>query len=261
MSRSVTMATGLSKSDRARVAARRRAHVRRRADRHIRIVNTNGIVATPVITITGATGNEQGVLGFTFSPDGTKLYVDHTDHERRHPRRRVHDGGDNANVGDAPRVARDPAPRTQPQRRRDDLRPRRRPLHRHGDGGGGGDPDGNGQNLGALLGKILRIDPRRHGVAPYTIPADNPFVGQAGSAGRDLDVRTAQPVAVLVRPRPATCGSATSDRASTRRSTARRPGRRARTGVGTSARASTRTSAARSRRREDPIVEESHTEG
>jgi hypothetical protein len=29
-----------------------------------------------------------------------------------------------------------------------------------GDGGGGGDPLGNGQNLGTLLAKLIRIDPR-----------------------------------------------------------------------------------------------------
>jgi glucose/arabinose dehydrogenase len=43
-----------------------------------------------------------------------------------------------------------------------------------GDGGSGGDPEGNGQNLGTLLGSILRIDVS--GTGDYTIPADNPFV-------------------------------------------------------------------------------------
>lgn len=45
-------------------------------------------------------------------------------------------------------------------------------------GGSGGDDHGdigNGQNLQTFLGKILRIQP--HGMEPYTIPEDNPFVG------------------------------------------------------------------------------------
>ncbi|MGV9573815.1 PQQ-dependent sugar dehydrogenase [Streptomyces nigra] len=50
-----------------------------------------------------------------------------------------------------------------------------------GDGGSGGDPHGNGQNLGTLLGKLLRIDPR--GGKPYAIPADNPFVNTPGAKG------------------------------------------------------------------------------
>ena len=51
-----------------------------------------------------------------------------------------------------------------------------------GDGGGGGDPLANGQNLGTLLGKMLRIDPRQSGTAAYTVPASNPFVGTPGAA-------------------------------------------------------------------------------
>jgi glucose/arabinose dehydrogenase len=49
-----------------------------------------------------------------------------------------------------------------------------------GDGGSGGDPPNNAQNKDLLLGKLLRIDPRPSGGKPYTVPADNPFVGKPG---------------------------------------------------------------------------------
>ena len=50
-----------------------------------------------------------------------------------------------------------------------------------GDGGGAGDPLDNAQNLGSLLGKMLRVDVRGATVGqPYTIPAANPYVNQAG---------------------------------------------------------------------------------
>ena len=49
-----------------------------------------------------------------------------------------------------------------------------------GNGGSGGDPPNNAQNKEILLGKLLRIDPRPSGGRPYSIPADNPFVGRAG---------------------------------------------------------------------------------
>jgi glucose/arabinose dehydrogenase len=50
-----------------------------------------------------------------------------------------------------------------------------------GDGGGPGDPEENAQDLGSLLGKILRIDPDPVGLLPYGIPAGNPFVATPGA--------------------------------------------------------------------------------
>lgn len=53
-----------------------------------------------------------------------------------------------------------------------------------GDGGSAADqglghpPTGNGQAWDTLMGSILRIDPTPRGDEPYTIPPDNPFVGE-----------------------------------------------------------------------------------
>jgi glucose/arabinose dehydrogenase len=53
-----------------------------------------------------------------------------------------------------------------------------------GDGGSGGDPQGNGQNIGTLLGSILRLDVSAASAAePYRIPADNPFAAVANARG------------------------------------------------------------------------------
>lgn len=51
-----------------------------------------------------------------------------------------------------------------------------------GDGGAADDPQGNGQDKGSLLGKILRIDVTgATAEQPYRVPADNPFVGEEGA--------------------------------------------------------------------------------
>jgi glucose/arabinose dehydrogenase len=51
-----------------------------------------------------------------------------------------------------------------------------------GDGGSAGDPNGNAQNLGSLLGKLLRLDVSNASAAmPYQIPSTNPYRNQAGA--------------------------------------------------------------------------------
>ncbi|HKO94269.1 MAG TPA: PQQ-dependent sugar dehydrogenase, partial [Polyangiaceae bacterium] len=47
-----------------------------------------------------------------------------------------------------------------------------------GDGGSRADPQQHGQNLGSLLGKMLRIDVNAE--PGYAVPTDNPFVGKPG---------------------------------------------------------------------------------
>lgn len=49
-----------------------------------------------------------------------------------------------------------------------------------GDGGGIGDPREQAQDPRTRLGKILRIDPTPWADEPYTVRADNPFVGRPG---------------------------------------------------------------------------------
>lgn len=56
-----------------------------------------------------------------------------------------------------------------------------------GDGGSGGDPQGHGQNLGTLLGTILRIavDGSQDG-NNYSIPTDNPFVDNTDGFRKEI---------------------------------------------------------------------------
>jgi len=56
-----------------------------------------------------------------------------------------------------------------------------------GDGGWEGDPLNAGQDLGTLLGKILRIDVDTED-APYRIPEDNPFADDLGAKPRLMEL-------------------------------------------------------------------------
>jgi glucose/arabinose dehydrogenase len=143
----------------------------------------------PFLDLSGriASGGEQGLLGLAFHPDyarNGRFYVDYTNR-----------AGDTRVVEF--RVSKDPD-RADPRSARVLLRiPQPYPNHNGGDvvfgpdgmlyvgmgdGGSGGDPHGNGQSLGTLLGKLLRIDvDARTASLPYGIPSDNPFVDRPGA--------------------------------------------------------------------------------
>lgn len=157
----------------------------------IRVVRDGRVLRAPFLDISDrvVSGGEQGLLSVAFAPDyasSGRFYVDYTDRngDTRVVEYRRGSSPDRAN----PRSARQLLLQDQPESNHngglllfgpDDL------LYVGlGDGGGGDDqhgPIGNGQNLGTLLGKILRIDPRRDGGRPFRIPRDNPFVGRAGA--------------------------------------------------------------------------------
>ena len=133
--------------------------------------------------------NEEGLLGLAFHPDfkqNGKFYLYYT------PKKGL------ASVISEFRVSDDNPNRANPDSERELLRIEQ-PFWNHnggtldfgpdgylyiglGDGGAANDPYGNAQDLGSLLGSILRIDvDRKEDGKPYAIPADNPFVDQAGA--------------------------------------------------------------------------------
>jgi glucose/arabinose dehydrogenase len=143
----------------------------------------DGRPARPVLDLGGevSDGSEQGLLGLAFSPDGGLLYLNYTD---LNGDTRIHEF-----------TMRDEG--VDPASRREVLTVDQ-PYSNHngghlafgpdgylyvglGDGGSGGDPEDNAQDLGTLLGKMLRIDPQPGNGRGYRIPPDNPFVGRDGA--------------------------------------------------------------------------------
>jgi glucose/arabinose dehydrogenase len=158
----------------------------------IRVVRDGRTVQRPFLDIRDlvTAGGEQGLLSMAFAPGYARsglfyvYYTDNDQNERVVEYRRGRTGA--ADPGSARLVM-----------AMDDPEPNHngglllfgadRLLYiGTGDGGGGGDlhgPRGNAQNLGSLLGKILRIDPRPSGGRPYSVPRDNPFAGRSGARG------------------------------------------------------------------------------
>jgi glucose/arabinose dehydrogenase len=132
-------------------------------------------------------GSEQGLLSMAFSPDyatSRRFYVYYTGNDGDQRIVAFHAATENrADKGSARLVLKMADPESNHNGGLLLFGPDRRMYVGTGDGGGAGDRHGargNGQNKDSLLGKILRINPARSGEHPYTIPADNPFVGGGG---------------------------------------------------------------------------------
>jgi len=151
----------------------------------VRIVKDGALLPTPFLDISSriSAGGEQGLLGLAFYPDyanNGRFIVHYTN-----PAGDTHLS--TFQVSGDPDVA-DPASERL-------ILTADQPYANHnggqvvfgpdgflylglGDGGAANDPEGRAQNLSDLLGSILRLDVQTE--TSYTVPADNPFVGQAG---------------------------------------------------------------------------------
>ena len=158
----------------------------------IRVLRAGRKLAAPFLDVRSRViaGGEQGLLSMAFAPDYAKtrrFYVNYTDRsgkQRIVEYRRSASSAVRADAGSARLVLRYDGLEANHNGGLIVFGPDRLLYAGTGDGGGADDRHGtrgNAQDLGALEGKLLRIDPRRKGSRRYTVPASNPFVGRAGA--------------------------------------------------------------------------------
>jgi glucose/arabinose dehydrogenase len=149
----------------------------------IRIVKDGTLLPVPFLDISGqvSSGAEQGLLGLAFPPDyaSTGRFVVHYTDNAGNTRVSVFQVSTNPDIADASSeqvilTADQPAPNHNGGQVA--FGPDGFLYLGLGDGGGSNDPQGRGQDLSELLGSILRVDVQSG--TSYTVPADNPFVGQ-----------------------------------------------------------------------------------
>ncbi|MTD44235.1 glucose dehydrogenase [Conexibacter sp. W3-3-2] len=156
----------------------------------IMVVRGGRKLAVPFLDIRSlvTAGGEQGLLSVAFPPDYARtgrFYVYYTDKaakQRVVEYRRA--TADRADRSSARLVLRMDDPESNHNGGLMKFGPDGLLYIATGDGGGAGDEHGsrgNAQDLGSLLGKLLRIDPRRTGSRAYRVPSSNPFVGRSGA--------------------------------------------------------------------------------
>lgn len=150
-----------------------------------RVVAVNGEQTATVLDISDHVnaGGERGLLGMTFSPDGSKLYVHYSDPDGNTQIDEYAVTAEGVDSGSRRAVFSQAQPQANHNGGQIAFGPDGLLYLGLGDGGAGGDQgaghaaEGNGQSSDTVLGKIIRIDPAGD---PYVIPADNPFADRGG---------------------------------------------------------------------------------
>jgi glucose/arabinose dehydrogenase len=155
----------------------------------VKVIRGGRVLKRPFLSLRGqvSTATEQGLLGLAFAPSyrrSHRFYVAFTDRHgvlRVEEFRRSRRSADRANEGTRRLVL---AIRSQPEKTHNGgslvFGPDGFLYIGVGDGGGPRDPKRTAQDRSKLLGKLLRIDPRRHRRQRYRSPPSNPFVRRRG---------------------------------------------------------------------------------
>jgi glucose/arabinose dehydrogenase len=146
---------------------------------YIRIYENGQLLEAPFLDITDRVnmgGNEMGLLGLAFHPDYEQngfFYVNYTGAGGHTRISRFQSSGNSADKNSETVLLLIEQPYQNHNGGALAFGPDGYLYAGLGDGGLAGDPHKNGQNINALLGKILRLDVTNGN--PYSIPADNPF--------------------------------------------------------------------------------------
>ncbi len=167
-----------------------RLYVAERGGR-VRVIRDGTLLRRPLLDVSRSvsTTGERGFFSIAFAPDFARSRLFYVDYTNRRGDLLVQEfrsdaAGEMAVPGSGRIVMRQPHPVTNHNGGQIEFGPDGYLYIGWGDGGGSHDrhgAHGNAQSLASLLGKILRIDPRRSGRSPYSIPRDNPFVRRRGA--------------------------------------------------------------------------------
>jgi glucose/arabinose dehydrogenase len=149
----------------------------------VRIVKAGAVQAAPFLDVSARVSccGERGLLSIAFAPGSgpkTTFYANYTDLNGDTTISRFSFSGDAASAASETVILKIAQPFANHNGGQLAFGPDGYLYVGMGDGGSAGDPNNNAQNLGSLLGKILRID-AEGSTSPYGIPPDNPFYGSS----------------------------------------------------------------------------------